>query len=382
MIEPKTFYDILAGHSITFFTGVPDSLLKHFCTYLEENTPNGAHTITANEGNAIALAAGHYLGSGNPACVYLQNSGLGNTVNPLVSLTSSAVYRIPMLLCIGWRGEPSHHDEPQHIQQGAITQELLDTLSVPYAILPKEEDEAEAVVMTAVAFMKKEQTPYALLVKKGTFTPYSSSDTKKGGAVLSREEALSIILKQLSPKDVVVTTTGKTSRELFEYRAEQKEGHERDFLTVGSMGHASSIALGIAKEKSDRTVWCLDGDGALLMHMGALAIIGTQGPKNLIHVVLNNGAHESVGGHPTAVRDIDLLTIARGCRYPHIYKAHTASELSSCLREIVKRERKGPVFLEIQIEQGSRENLGRPTTTPEENKKAFMKFLGSQSDKT
>jgi len=375
MIEPKTFHDILVSHSITFFTGVPDSLLKYFCTYLEENAPKETHIIAANEGNAVALAAGHYLGSGNPACVYLQNSGLGNTVNPLVSLTSSTVYRIPMLLCIGWRGEPTHHDEPQHITQGAITKELLDTLSVPYSILPKEEDEAEAVVMTAVAFMKKEQTPYALLVKKGTFAPHTSSGTKNNDATLLREEALSIVTKQLSPHDVIVTTTGKTSRELFEYRVEQKEGHERDFLTVGSMGHTSSIALGIAKEKPDRMVWCLDGDGALLMHMGALAVIGTEGQKNLIHVVLNNGAHESVGGQPTAVRDIDLPAIARGCRYPHIYKAHTASELSSCLQKIAKCERKGPVFLEIQIAQGSRENLGRPTTTPEENKKAFMKFL-------
>lgn len=382
MLEPKTFYDILTDNAITFFTGVPDSLLKHFCTYLEENTPKLTHTIVANEGNAVALAAGHYLGSGNPACVYFQNSGLGNAVNPLVSLADRAVYRIPMLLCIGWRGEPMLKDEPQHVTQGAITKELLDTISVPYSILGAEKNEAKATVEKAVVFMKKEQTPYALLVKKGTFAPYASSEKKENGTTLLREEALSILIKQLSPNDVVVTTTGKTSRELFEYRTAQHEGHEKDFLTVGSMGHASSIALGIARERPERTVWCLDGDGALLMHMGALAVIGTQGPKNLIHIVLNNGAHESVGGQPTAVRDADLPAIARGCRYPHIYTAHTAADVSSCLSKIAKCERNGPVFLEIQLAQGSRENLGRPTTTPEENKKAFMKFLESHNDRT
>jgi len=382
MLEPKTFHDILTDHSITFFTGVPDSLLKHFCAYLEENAPSAAHTITANEGNAIALAAGHYLGSGNAACVYLQNSGLGNSVNPLVSLTDRAVYRIPMLLCIGWRGEPSCQDEPQHITQGAVTKELLDTISVPHSLLPTEEDEARAAVMKAVAFMKTEQTPYALLVKKGTFAPYTSSVTKNSDATLLREEALSILIKALSQRDVIIATTGKTSRELFEYRTAQKEKHEKDFLTVGSMGHASSIALGIAQERPERKVWCLDGDGALLMHMGALAVTGTQGPKNLIHVVLNNGAHESVGGQPTAAQSVDLSAVARGCQYPHVFRAHTATDLSSCLREIVKLEQTGPVFLEIRLAQGSRANLGRPTTTPEENKKAFMQFLGSYRDRT
>ncbi len=376
MLEPQKFHDILVGHGVSFFTGVPDSLLEHFCAHIESNVAKGKHIIAANEGNAVGLAAGHYIATGSPACVYLQNSGLGNTVNPLVSLADPKVYGIPVLLLVGWRSEPGVADEPQHIKQGAITNELLDTLGIAHDILPKDEQEAIEAVNVACAYMQKERAPYALVVKKGTFAPCVHAErlTKE---TLLREEALHMLLEDLSENDVVVSTTGKTSREVFEYREEKKQRHERDFLTVGSMGHASSIALALAMERPERSVWCLDGDGALIMHMGALATIGTQQPKNLIHVVLNNAAHESVGGQPTAAEVIDLPTIARGCLYPHIYSASGKEKLMEQLRQIRTLVRQGPVFLEVKLKQGSRKDLGRPTQTPSENMEALMKFLGS-----
>lgn len=377
MLKPQKFYESLVDNGITFFTGVPDSLLEHFCAYIEQNVSKGKHIIAANEGNAVALAAGHYLATESPGCVYLQNSGLGNTVNPLVSLTDPKVYSIPLLLIIGWRSEPGVSDEPQHIKQGAITRELLETLAIPYAVLPQDEDGVLQVLEDAFLYMKEKSAPYALVVKKGTFEPYHPHSKKEGRYELLREEALHILLGALAPEDIVVSTTGKTSREVFEYRAKKAEGHGRDFLTVGSMGHASSIALAIALARPDRTVWCFDGDGAAIMHMGALSVIGAQSPKNLVHVVLNNGAHESVGGQPTAAFMSDLAKIALGARYPHVFFAENNGGVVESLKKIGALERKGPVFLEIRLKQGSRKDLGRPTQTPRENKEALMHFLGS-----
>lgn len=372
MINPRELFEALRENGVSFYCGVPDSLLKEWCAYLAAAGSN--HVIAANEGNAVALAAGHYLASGAPACVYLQNSGLGNAVNPLVSLADSCVYKIPMLLLVGWRGESGAHDEPQHMRQGEITPGLLDLLGISHERLPKTEAEARICIVRACAEMKSREAPYALLVSKDTFHEFDGGEKEeKPDYPMTREEALRMIVAEAGSGDAIVTTTGKVSRELFEYREERGEGHARDFLTVGSMGHASSIAFGIALVKPERRVWCVDGDGALIMHMGALAVIGKAAPANFIHIVMNNGAHESVGGQPTAGFAADICAVARACGYGKVVRADTKGGLADALASF--REAPGPAFVEVRIMQGSRGNLGRPTRTPLENKKDFMEFL-------
>ncbi|PSN30741.1 hypothetical protein C0J52_21645 [Blattella germanica] len=250
-LDPGDFYREIKNIGISFFCGVPDSLLKDFCSYVATNEKQSSHVITANEGNAIGLAAGYHLATGNISLVYLQNSGLGNVVNPLVSLAAPEVYAVPMLLLIGWRGEPGKRDEPQHMVQGEITAGLLDTLGIPYSPLPDYIEGARKTLNKAKEYMEGHSSPYALLVKRQTFLPYKLS---KPPAVhpMSREMALKVIVDSLHDRDIVVSTTGMMSRELFEHRVVREQGHERDFLTVGSMGHASTIALGIALNKPKR----------------------------------------------------------------------------------------------------------------------------------
>ncbi len=377
MLDCARFFHVLSVAGINFFTGVPDSLLKSFCAYLAEQVPRERHVAAANEGGALALAAGHYLATGEPSLVYMQNSGLGNAVNPLTSLVDPLVYSIPALLLIGWRGEPGRKDEPQHARQGQITPELLATLRVRHALLPREEDAAERLLREAAAHLREQREPFALLVRRGTFEPYALGDCSPVAAELTREEAVQLVLSQLDTDDVVVATTGGTSRELFEYRAALQQGHQRDFLTVGSMGHASQIALGVALARPQRRVYCLDGDGALLMHLGGLAVIGERAPKNLRHIVLNNFAHDSVGGQPTAAAGLDIPGAARACGYRTALRASDRAEAGRALEAL--GDAVGPALLEIRVKKGARGDLGRPTTTPVENKKAFMRFLAGNS---
>ena len=365
-----TFINHLSTHNITFFTGIPDSQLKALCDYL--NTEHPQNNITAaNEGNALAIAAGYHMATGNTACVYLQNSGLGNIVNPLASLTNDKVYAIPALLVIGWRGEPGVHDEPQHIFQGEITLPLLETMNISYFILTKATTEEELGTFIQEATVHFEQGKQcAIVVKKGALTfpetAYQNNNT------LKREDAIEIIVRY-AENDVLVSTTGKTSRELFEIRERNQQSHAYDFLTVGSMGHSSSIALGIALHKQNKTVWCIDGDGAVLMHMGSMAVIGSKKPENLIHVVINNGAHESVGGMPTVADSVNLPAIAEACSYPSVFSVSSKDELETVLGSLDEQPK--PIFIEIKSAIGSRPDLGRPTTTPVENKTALMAYL-------
>ena len=370
-VNPKFFYDLLNKNGIDFFAGVPDSLLKDFCAYIADNSRN--HIITHNEGGAIALASGYHLATGKVSMVYMQNSGQGNTVNPLTSLADFEVYNIPILLLIGWRGEPGKKDEPQHVKQGKITLKLLETLNIPYEILPESDELVKISLRNALEHFEKNNSPYALVVREGTFENYALKNKIKTDYELSREEAIKTIADELDENDIIVSTTGKTSRELFEHRERSGNNHEKDFLTVGSMGHSSQIALGIALSKPDRKVYCLDGDGATIMHMGSLAIIGSQNPKNFKHIILNNGAHESVGGQPTAGFNIDFVGIVKSCGYKSAFK----SEIREDIKEKIKllKLNDGPSLLEIRINKEVRSDLVRPTTTPKENKKAFMKFL-------
>ncbi len=374
MIECKAFYQALSERKLAFFSGVPDSLLKDFCAYIEDHVDPQSHIIAANEGNAVALAAGHYLATGCPGVVYMQNSGQGNAVNPLTSLVDPLVYSIPVLFLIGWRGEPGRKDEPQHIKQGEITLALLETLGVDYDLLPDNLEQALASLDVAVEVMYSQLKPYAFVIREGTLGAYKLRVQPGLQYDMTREDVVQVVAKTIGPRAVVVSTTGKTSRELFEYRVAQGlEQSGQDFLTVGSMGHASQIALGIALAQPDRQVICLDGDGALIMHMGSLGIIGRQSPKNLKHVVINNGVHDSVGGQPTAGFDIDIPTIGRACGYPVVLRAQSCNELEAQLGILQNRE--GPALLEVRVNKGARTDLGRPTLTPVENKENFMKFL-------
>lgn len=373
MISPKFFYDTLASCGIDFYAGVPDSLLKNLCAYITDHADVAHNIIAANEGGAMGLAAGHYLATGCIPVVYMQNSGEGNIINPLVSLTDPDVYNIPVLLVIGWRGKPGVHDEPQHVKQGKVTTGLLNVMGIDYTVLSKEEDKAEAQIKKAVAYMQATKQCYALVIEKDTFDAYTLQNVEKNDLTVSREDAIRTVAAALGSKDVIVSTTGMISRELFEYRTSMGQGHERDFLTVGSMGHASQIALGIALEKQDRRVWCFDGDGAAIMHMGGLAIVASKQPKNYIHVVFNNGAHDSVGGQPTVGLKMNLSAVAKAVGYKQVYSVETKDNLSELLDEMMTQD--GPIFLEVKVKKGNRKDLGRPTTTPIQNKEALTDFL-------
>ena len=373
MINPKFFIEELGSNGIDFFAGVPDSLLKNICAYIADHKDEQHNIITANEGGAIALAAGYHLATGKIGVVYMQNSGEGNIINPLASLTDKEVYNIPVLLLIGWRGKPGVHDEPQHVKQGKVTTGLLNVMGVNYDVLSQDEEKAAKQIEKAIAIMKATNEVYALVIEKGTFEDYKLQNVEENDLQMTREEAIQTVAASLGKKDVIVSTTGMISRELFETRTAWKQGHERDFLTVGSMGHASQIALGIAMEKADRKVWCFDGDGASIMHMGNMAIVASKHPKNYVHVVFNNGAHDSVGGQPTVGLKIDLPSVAKSVGYKETYSVDNMGKLKSILRSIAKAE--GPVFLQVCVKKGNRKDLGRPTTTPIQNKEALMKFL-------
>ena len=370
-MKAERFIELLGAD---FYAGVPDSQLKALCDCLLEayGTDPARHVIAANEGNAVAIAAGYHLATGKTPVVYLQNSGEGNVINPLASLCSDKVYGIPVIFVVGWRGEPGVHDEPQHIYQGEVTLRLLEDMGVDHFVLDRETTE-ETLQAKLAGFrpLLRLGKQVAIVVRKGALTRDAAAKYANDN-VMRREEIIRHVLA-VSGDDPIVSTTGKASRELFELRAAAGEGHGRDFLTVGSMGHSSSIALGIAAQKPDKRLWILDGDGAVLMHMGAMAVIGTSGLDNIVHVVINNGAHESVGGQPTAAGRIDLVAVARGCGYPNAASVSDFDALDAALREA--KAKNELTLIEAKCAIGARGDLGRPTTTAKENKQRFMAFL-------
>lgn len=370
MIDPSLFFEGLRKNDIKTFYGVPDSLLKDFCAFVDDNVKEGEHIITANEGNAVAIAAGYHISTKKIACVYMQNSGLGNCINPLTSLADPAVYKIPILLIVGWRGEPNEKDEPQHVKQGAITKDQLDLLGIPFYLLESNSN-VDYLLEAAVSKIKETNAPVAILVKKGAFVKYGSKRKENFKYTMKREDALRTLLG-LVGDDLIVSTTGKTSREVFELRIELGL-KQRDFLTVGGMGHTSSIALGVALGQPNRRVFCIDGDGSIIMHLGAVPIIGDISPKNFVHILLNNSSHESVGGQRTVADKIDFESIALASGYVDYLQATDEISLINAWRKLEVSE--GPILFEIKICQGSRDDLGRPTSTPEENKIAFMENL-------
>ena len=372
MINPENFYKSLIKEDISFFTGVPDSLLKNLCFYISDIENNKNHIIATNEGNALSLGIGYYLSTKKIPLIYMQNSGLGNIINPLLSLADKDVYSIPMILLIGWRGEPGVKDEPQHKKQGRITLKLLKTMEVPYYILSKTNNnsDADSIIKKIKNKILKTNKPHAIVIKQDSFKDYKPKKTISKKLSLTRDESINIIMSCIDDKDIVVSTTGYTSRELFEYRKKSSKNIKNDFLVVGGMGHASQIALGIALYKKNKNVYCLDGDGAVLMHMGSLTINSKSQCKNFKHIVFNNGCHESVGGQPTLGFHINLQKIASGSGYTLVLKAKTKNELKKCLKKL--KDYNKPAFLEIMVKKGTRKNLGRPTTTPIQNKNILM----------
>ena len=364
MVNTKDFYDYLLANQVDFFTGVPDSLLANFCVCVKENSPSKNNIIAANEGNAVAIASGYHIASSNYGVVYMQNSGLGNTVNPILSLVDDEVYRVPMLLIIGWRGEPGKKDEPQHVKQGKLTLPLLECMGIKYQVL---NDNYKEQLKTALSYMKNENKPYALVVQKGTFSDYKISKEKPRYQI-KREEALETAMDNIEADAFIVSTTGKTSREIFEIRERRNQGHSHDFLTVGSMGHTASIALGMSIG-SKKNIYCIDGDGSFIMHMGGMGIAAKNADANFKYILINNGAHESVGGQPTIAFDMDVEAILKAVGFNSVYTAETQDEVASGINKL-KNERNAALV--IYVNQGSREDLGRPTIAPEQNKLDMM----------
>lgn len=361
------------GLDIEFFAGVPDSLLAPFTEgIMTQYGISDKHIITVNEGNAVALAAGYHLSFGKVPCVYMQNSGQGNMVNPYASLLAPDVYNIPCVFVIGWRGEPGAADEPQHVFQGKITETLMDLLEIESVIIDRDTAISELYGQRVYLREKLKQGKcIAFLIKKSALTSVKTY-VHTNQWCLAREDAIREIL-DISGEDIIVSTTGKISREIFEIRKFKGEPHQYDFLTVGSMGHCSSIALGIALNKANKKVWCIDGDGSLLMHMGSMALIGAKKPCNFVHVLLNNNAHESVGGFPTVAGEIDICSIARGCGYQKTITVYSPDEISEKVKEA--KETSCLVLLEIKVALGARTDLGRPDVSTLQNKKDFMNYL-------
>jgi len=372
MINPSQFWQKLDDIGISCFYGVPDSTLKHFCSFISRMLPEAQHTICVNEGVAVSTAIGYYLAGGKVPMIYMQNSGLGNAVNPLTSLVAKEIYAIPLLLLIGWRGEPGINDEPQHIFQGRITEKLLATLEIPYAVLDSNSD-IEKKLNQVQTYFREKSSPYALLVRKGTFASVDieTNSSSKNDYLLTREDVIATIVEAQGSGSIIVSSTGMASRELFEVRKRKNLRPDTDFLTVGGMGCASSIALGIASHRREKQVICIDGDGAALMHMGAMGTIGKQTPRNFLHIVINNGEHGSTGGQPVISRDIDLCGVAKACGYEEVCRLTSLTELSQQLQ----KSSNGLTFIEMMTNNLYRSNLGRPTTSPIDNKLAFMRNL-------
>lgn len=367
----ERFVEILGAD---FYTGVPDSQLKALCNYLmcTYGIDPKHHIIAANEGNCTGLAAGYHLATGKVPVVYMQNSGEGNIINPVASLMNDKVYGIPCIFVIGWRGEPGIHDEPQHIYQGAVTLKLLEDMDIQAFVLDKDTTEVQLEeIMYNYRKLLAEGKQVAFVIRKGALD-YDGKVKYENEYQMSREDIIKHITA-VTGEDMIVSTTGKASRELFEIRVANNQPHGTDFLTVGSMGHSSSIALGVALQKPNKKIWIIDGDGALLMHMGSMAVMGSNKPSNVTHIVINNGSHETVGGQPTVASDINVVEIAKACGYPHTVSVDSFDALDKAL--ITEKERGELGLIEVKCSIGARADLGRPTTTAKENKENFMAFL-------
>ena len=367
-MDVRKFVEILGTD---FYSGVPDSLLKPLCNYLMNTygIDKNHHIIAANEGNCVGVAAGYHMATGKVPVVYMQNSGQGNIVNPVASLLNDKVYAIPMIFVVGWRGEPGVHDEPQHVFQGEITVKLLDDLDIKNVIVDKDATEEELrKTMDDFRNTLSSGKSVAFVIRKGAFS-YDEKIKYTNNYTMIREDIIKHIIK-VSGTDPIVSTTGKASRELFEAREANNEGHGYDFLTVGSMGHTSSIAMGVALNSPDKKLWCIDGDGSAIMHMGSLAVLAKHNPENMVYILINNEAHETVGGLPTVASNVDWKKLAEAVGFKRVASVDNFDDLDKELNAAKNANQLS--FIEVKCALGARDDLGRPTTTAVQNKEAFM----------
>ncbi|MHA1671605.1 MAG: phosphonopyruvate decarboxylase [Promethearchaeota archaeon] len=380
MINNQDFFKILKENNLTFFTGIPDSTFKEWIKFIIQNNPKSLQNVVAcNECEAIAIATGYHLATKKIGIVYMQNSGLGKTVNPLTSLCDREVYSIPILMMIGWRGEPGIKDAPQHKKMGKITLSLLDTLQIPYIILEPDIDLIRKHISKAITYLKEQKGPFALIIRPNLFQKYNGIEISENSFEISREEAITFLMGNLTSDDIIISTTGHLSRELYEYREKRKKDHFKSFYNIGSMGCASSIGLGIALQKPNKKIVVFDGDGAAIMQLGTFTSIGKYKPPNFIHIIFNNNTHESTGGQPTNSESVDFCKVALASNYNSAYLVNTLAELRKIIPEVKKGE--GPILIVINIKRGTKANLKRPHRNPEEYKEDFMKYLAEFKEK-
>lgn len=373
MVNQKELFEALYDMGVDFFTGVPDSLLNNFCLYMVQNIPDGQHVMAANEGNAIGIAAGHYMATGKIPVVYMQNSGIGNATNPLLSLTHDCVYGIPMVLVIGWRGDPAISDHAQHRKQGELTPVLMKDMDIPYEILDSDDTVIEKFAW-AVAKAKEISSPVALIAKKAILTEKVKKQVYPESKLMNREEAVSAVVEVLGSDAIYLGTTGRATREVHEQLKAHGVGEGYEFQNVGSMGHVSSVGLGLALARPDRKVVVFDGDAAVVMHMGALATNCRYKAGNLIHIVLNNGVNESVGGQPSAGYVVNLTEVATACGYRTPgHAVETREELQRIICDFDKGEM--PLFVDVHVRQGIRSDMPKLNIDHKAQKDALMKNL-------
>tara|TARA_B100001142_G_scaffold330015_1_gene395646 strand:- start:1204 stop:2340 length:1137 start_codon:yes stop_codon:yes gene_type:complete len=375
-IKPKVLYNILKKNGVEFYTGVPDSTIKDFCFYLEEVVPSNNHIIAANEGNSIGIATGYHLSSGKIPFVYMQNSGLGNAINPLTSLADETVFSIPMIIMIGWRGEPGTKDAVQHQKDGEIQEQLLKALKIPYQILSLDNDKLESQITLSIETSRTNSSPFVILVRRNSFDKFIH-DEKQNQVLfsdMSREYALSNIYDKIEKNAIIVSTTGKISRELNEIKTKSSSKLERELMVVGSMGHASSIALGVSINSPEHQLYCIDGDGSIIMHMGIMATVGKYSTSNFKHILINNFSHDSVGGQSSNSEVVNFSYLSKSFSYKNFFQISKKSDFNSVFDDFLNSP--APSLLEIIVNKGARSDLPRPNRTPLENKKDFMNFLG------
>lgn len=373
MVSCEELFRTFRKFGFNFYTGIPCSIFKDWINFIVERKDT-QHVIGTSEGETIAIATGYYLASKDFPVVYMQNSGLGNSVNPLTSLTAPEVFGIPFLLLISWRGEPRLEDEPEHKKMGKITTNILDTLHIPYSIMPDNIEGIEATLGEAKRFMQQKSTPYAILIGKGTIGKYDKVQKKiRFPSTISREEAIKLAADKLHKSGLIVSTTGKISRELFEYIESTRRNHQNIFYTVGSMGCSTGIALGLALRKKKKKIFLFDGDGACLMKLGSMATVGHYFPANFFHILFDNQCYDSTGGQPTVSKTVDFVGIAESCNYRYAELATSHEELEYSLNRLIRK--RGPYMLVAKVKSGARDNLGRPTIKPQENKEKFIDFI-------
>lgn len=374
MISCQDFFNILKENGFTFFTGIPDSTFKNFMKFIVDNDGKCLQNLVAcNECESIALSAGYYLATNKIGIAYMQNSGLGKAINPLTSLCDQDTYSIPVLLLIGWRGEPGKNDAPQHKKMGRIMLSLLETLEIPYSILEPDLDYIKNEMKKAKKYFNNRKEPYAFIIRRNFFEDYDIKTLQKNNYELNREEAIELIMDNLDENDIVISTTGLISREVYEYRENREKDHFKSFYNIGSMGCASSIGLSIALQRPNKRILIFDGDGAAIMQMGVFTTIGKNFPDNLVHIIFDNHAHETTGNQPSNSTAVNFHQVALASNYNYGTIVTTKSQLLDVINEI--KHKKGPQMIVVRVKMGFRLDLKRPEKEPTNYKEYLMKYL-------